>query len=64
MILKITITYFIICALMGIIALLLDASEHEDVGGKLGYLSIVLLVIGMSTAAIVGLIYSLWTVWT
>jgi hypothetical protein len=64
MILKITITYFIICALMGIIALLLDVSEHEDVGGKLGYLSIVLSVIGMSTVAIVGLIYSLWTVWT
>lgn len=62
MILKITITYFVICALMGIIALLLDALGHEDVGGKLGYLSIVLSVIGMSTAAIVGLIYSLWTV--
>lgn len=64
MILKITITYFVICALMGIIALLLDASEHEDVGKKLGYLSMVLSVIRMSIAAIVGLVYTLWTIWT
>lgn len=63
MILKITITYFIICVLMGIISLVLSVFDVE-VGDRLAHLTIVFGGIGRSIAAIVGLVYTLWTIWT